>query len=79
MVIAFPPVDAGAETFAVIVESPIVNKLRVGAPGTIYGIAVLDDDGLELPAEFSTIMDIEYDSPLFKSGMEYCGCPTVPK
>ena len=71
--------DAGAETFAVIVESPLVNELIVGAPGTVYGIAVKDDDGLELPPAFSTIMDIEYEFPLVKSGMEYCGCPTVPK
>ena len=71
--------DDGAETFAVIVVFPLVNELIVGAPGIVYGIAVKDDDGLELPAVFSAIIVMEYEFPLVKSGMEYCGCPTVPK
>jgi hypothetical protein len=76
---ALPPFCAGAMTLAVRIVFPETKKSRVGAFGTVYGIAERLDDGLEFPAVFSARIDTEYEFPLVNPLISYDACPTGPK
>jgi len=62
-VIALPPFDAGADQLSETCPLPGVVELRVGAPGTVRGVALSAFDGAPWPAALLALTVNEYDVP----------------
>jgi hypothetical protein len=76
-VISDPPVLDGAVQLAVMVPSPGVNDVIVGAPGTVIGVAVSLSDAVESPAALVAITVTVYVVPFVRSKMVQVKSPEV--
>jgi hypothetical protein len=63
-VIALPPLEAGADQDSDTWPLLAVAEFRVGAPGTVRGVAESEFDGGPLPAAFAAVTVNEYDVPM---------------
>ena len=75
--IGLPPLDAGADQARDTCAFPDVAVLRVGAPGTVRGVADSVFDGAPGPAAFVAVTLNEYDTPFVRPAMAQLVAPPV--
>ena len=74
---ALPPSDAGADHDRETCPFPSVAVLRVGAPGTVRGVAERLFDGAPVPAAFVAVTVNEYEAPFVSPMMVQVVAPLV--
>jgi hypothetical protein len=76
-VIGLPPVEAGADHARVTWVFPGVAEVRVGAPGTVRGVAERAFDGAPLPVAFVARTVNEYEVPFVRPVTVHVRAPLV--
>ena len=75
--IGLPPVEAGADHASVTWVFPGVAVLRVGAPGTVRGVAERPFEAAPCPATFVALTVNEYEVPLVRPETVQPSAPLV--
>jgi hypothetical protein len=76
-VIGLPPFEEGADQDRATCPFPGVAVFRVGAPGTVRGVADTVFDGALVPAAFVAVTLNEYDTPFVRLPMVQLVAPAV--
>jgi hypothetical protein len=74
---ALPPFEDGADQATVTCAFPGVAVFRVGAPGTVRGVADSVFDGEPVPATLAAVTLNEYDTPFVRPVMAQLVAPAV--
>ena len=75
--IALPPFEAGADHDRLTCVLPAVAVLRVGALGTVRGVAERAFDAAPVPAAFVALTVKEYEVPLVRLEIVQVVAPPV--
>ena len=74
---ALPPFDDGAVQASVTWSFPGVAEFRVGAPGTVCGVADSAFDAGPVPAALAAVTANEYATPLVRPVTVHARAPLV--